>query len=71
MMKVKASFTAVAALGAAFATSAAITASAQETPVRGGVLSFVVGSKIPSYDGHRETTFGRTGFRILCRETLH
>jgi len=58
MMKVKASFTAVAALGAAFATSAAITASAQETPVRGGVLSFVVGSKIPSYDGHRETTFG-------------
>ena len=25
---------------------------------RGGVLNFVVGSKIPSYDGHRETTFG-------------
>jgi peptide/nickel transport system substrate-binding protein len=31
---------------------------AQETPKRGGVLSFVVGSKIPSYDLHRETTFG-------------
>jgi len=29
-----------------------------ETPKRGGVLSFVVGSKIPSYDGHRESTFG-------------
>ncbi|HBK80117.1 MAG TPA: ABC transporter substrate-binding protein [Nitrospinae bacterium] len=25
---------------------------------RGGMLKFVVGSKIPSYDGHRETTFG-------------
>ncbi len=25
---------------------------------RGGVLNFVVGGKIPSYDGHRETTFG-------------
>jgi len=33
-------------------------ASAAETPQRGGVLNFVVGSKIPSYDGHRETTFG-------------
>ena len=25
---------------------------------RGGVLEFVVGSKIPSFDGHTETTFG-------------
>ncbi len=25
---------------------------------KGGVLNFVVGSKIPSYDGHVETTFG-------------
>ena len=25
---------------------------------RGGVLDFVVGSKIPTYDGHRESTFG-------------
>ena len=29
-----------------------------QTPKPGGTLSFVVGSKIPSYDGHRETTFG-------------
>jgi peptide/nickel transport system substrate-binding protein len=29
-----------------------------QTPKPGGVLNFVVGSKIPSYDGHRETTFG-------------
>jgi peptide/nickel transport system substrate-binding protein len=28
------------------------------TPKPGGILNFVVGSKIPSYDGHRETTFG-------------
>ena len=27
-------------------------------PKRGGVLNFVVGSKIPSYDGHAESTFG-------------
>jgi len=25
---------------------------------KGGVLNFVVGSKIPSFDGHRESTFG-------------
>jgi len=31
---------------------------AAETPVRGGMLNYVVGSKIPSYDGHKETTFG-------------
>ena len=29
-----------------------------ETPVRGGILEFVVGSTIPSYDAHQETTFG-------------
>ncbi len=33
-------------------------AAAGEKPQRGGILNFVVGSKIPSYDGHRETTFG-------------
>jgi len=27
-------------------------------PKSGGILNFVVGSKIPSYDGHVETTFG-------------
>jgi peptide/nickel transport system substrate-binding protein len=38
------------ALGMAGQTSAA-------TPKRGGILNFVVGSKIPSYDLHKETTF--------------
>jgi peptide/nickel transport system substrate-binding protein len=41
-----------AALGLSFAANAA------ETPVHGGMLNFVVGSKIPSYDAHQETTFG-------------
>ena len=41
--------------GAAFALVAASPAMAVK---RGGVLNIVVGSKIPSYDGHRETTFG-------------
>ena len=27
-------------------------------PKKGGVLNFVVGSRIPTYDGHRESTFG-------------
>ena len=31
---------------------------AEAAPKRGGVLNYVVGSKIPSYDGHKETTFG-------------
>lgn len=44
-------------LGAAIGAGFALTAVA-ETPKMGGVLNFVVGSKIPSYDGHRETTFG-------------
>ena len=29
-----------------------------EMPKKGGVLNFVVGSRIPTYDGHRESTFG-------------
>ena len=33
-------------------------ASAMETPQAGGVLNYVFPSKIPSYDGHRETTYG-------------
>ena len=45
------------AASAAFAL-AAPAAGAAETPVRGGILNYVVGSKIPSYDGHQETTFG-------------
>jgi peptide/nickel transport system substrate-binding protein len=44
------------AVSAAFAAASA--AGAAETPVRGGILNFVVGSTIPSYDAHQETTFG-------------
>ena len=47
----------IAALGVSVALGlgAAATAQAQK---KGGVLNIVVGSKIPSYDGHQETTFG-------------
>ena len=49
---------AIAALvGSALALGIAGQASAA-TPTRGGILNFVVGSKIPSYDLHKETTFG-------------
>jgi peptide/nickel transport system substrate-binding protein len=54
----KSRLTAALAAGAALAFGAVTTAEAAETPVKGGVLSFVVGSKIPSYDAHQETTFG-------------
>ena len=30
----------------------------EAAPKKGGILNYVVGSKIPSYDGHKETTFG-------------
>ncbi len=51
--------TVVVMLALAFATALGLGAAlAAETPVRGGVLKFVVGSKIPSYDGHIESTFG-------------
>jgi peptide/nickel transport system substrate-binding protein len=42
-------------VGVSLAFGFAGTASAQK---KGGILNFVVGSKIPSYDGHRESTFG-------------
>ena len=45
-------------LGATAALGLATAAGAAETPIRGGILSFVVGSTIPSYDAHQETTFG-------------
>ncbi len=48
----------VALLGAALAAGNATYAAAAETPVHGGILNFVVGSTIPSYDAHQETTFG-------------
>jgi len=43
------------ALGAVAAAAFSTSAIAQKS---GGTLNFVVGSKIPSYDGHIETTFG-------------
>jgi peptide/nickel transport system substrate-binding protein len=46
------------AVGAGLALGAAGSADTAQAAKRGGVLSFVVGSKIPSYDLHRETTFG-------------
>lgn len=46
-----------AGIGAAVAATFAVGAMA-ETPKSGGTLNFVVGSKIPSYDAHVETTFG-------------
>ena len=47
------------ALGAgAVALAVAGGAALADEPKRGGVLNFVVGSKIPTYDGHRESTFG-------------
>jgi peptide/nickel transport system substrate-binding protein len=45
-------------VGASLAFGAVGTASAAKMPKRGGILNFVVGSRIPSYDGHRESTFG-------------
>ena len=48
----------VALLGATLAAGSATYAAAAETPVHGGILNFVVGSTIPSYDAHQETTFG-------------
>lgn len=47
-----------AAFGVAAMTAGSAVTAAAEKPVSGGVLDFVVGSKIPSYDGHRESTFG-------------
>ena len=49
-------------LAVGLAAAVAMTGSAMFEPAaaqkRGGVLDFVVGSKIPSYDGHSETTLG-------------
>jgi len=47
-----------ASLGLAAVVGMAAGAVAAETPKKGGVLKFVVGSKIPSYDAHMESTFG-------------
>lgn len=64
--------TATAACAVLAASLAAPAAQAAE-PKSGGVLDFVVGSKIPSYDGHIEGTFGmihpiRPFYSTLIRE---
>ncbi|MEM0989432.1 MAG: ABC transporter substrate-binding protein [Pseudomonadota bacterium] len=46
-----------AAIGAT-ALAAFATGAVADSPKQGGTLNFVVGSKIPSYDAHVETTFG-------------
>ncbi len=56
-------------IGLAAFTSFSVNA---ETPKRGGILNFVVGSKIPSYDAHQEVTFGmihpiRPFYSVLIR----
>ena len=43
---------------AATALAGFATTALADTPKSGGTLDFVVGSKIPSYDAHVETTFG-------------
>jgi peptide/nickel transport system substrate-binding protein len=58
MKKPNLSFGSALLLGTALAFGSVSVAVAADKPVSGGVLSFVVGSKIPSYDGHQETTFG-------------
>ncbi len=46
------------AVGAGLVLGAVGTAGPAHAVKKGGMLNFVVGSKIPSYDLHRETTFG-------------
>ena len=48
----------VSLLALALAASAGVALAADEKPVQGGTLDFVVGSTPPSFDGHRESTFG-------------
>ncbi len=57
MRRFSPTLTAAVLTGCALALGIAGQASA-DTPQRGGTLNFVVGSKIPSYDLHKETTFG-------------
>lgn len=45
-------------LAAVFILALWSSAPAEAAPKKGGTLKFVVGSKIPSYDGHIESTFG-------------
>ena len=57
MRYLKSTLAAAVALGSA-AVIALGGAALAETPKRGGILRIVVGSKIPSYDAHKESTFG-------------
>ena len=57
MMKNLAALALMAGTGAVIAFGAAATATAQ-TIKRGGTLTFVTPSNIPSMDGHKESTFG-------------
>lgn len=65
---------AVAVLGASFSFGAiSAKAASHASPEYGGNLNIVVGSKIPSYDGHIESTFGmihpiRPFYSLLIRE---
>ena len=65
---------AVAVLGATFSFGAiSAKAASHASPEYGGNLNIVVGSKIPSYDGHIESTFGmihpiRPFYSLLIRE---
>ena len=54
----KGRLTATSVVALALAFGGATAAAAADKPVAGGTLQYVVGSKIPSYDGHQETTFG-------------
>lgn len=56
MLKQTGRYALAAVVGLGLAAGAGVAKA--ETPKSGGVLNFVVGSKIPSYDGHQETTFG-------------
>jgi hypothetical protein len=53
-----------ASLGLAAAVAMAAGAIAAETPKRGGILKFVVGSKIPSYDAQTPTPNASTRTRL-------
>ena len=46
------------AAGGALAVAIGALAAPALAQKKGGTLNFVVGSKIPSYDGHAESTFG-------------
>ncbi len=56
MLKQTGRYALAAVVGLGLAAGAGVAKA--ETPKSGCVLNFVVGSKIPSYDGHQETTFG-------------